>query len=434
MLSLINRQGMRITVSPLGATWTSCILPLADGPREVLLGSHDVATMLAGGSYLGASVGRYAGRIAGARFAGHSLAANQPPHILHGGPQGFSRRRWEVISAGAPGAGNQHQQLQSPDGDQTLYPQSPDGGRTLRPQSPDRNPTLCLHPQSPAGNQTLRLHPQSPDGDQILHLRLHSPDGDQGFPGNLDAEVIYRLDDDNSLTITYLARTDAPTPCNLTSHAYFNLNGGDGDDGLNQWLRIDASHYQPVGADGIPDAPPRAVDVSPPAFDFREGKWLQRDFLQDAEQQKVRGYDHSFLLAHAEAHHGLLHGERSRSAQHPTHHAPPCHAQPGDERPDPPTPGRVQLHVEPPLRLAAELRSADGRVRMTLATNQPALHLYTGQYLAGTPKRDGHSTYASLAGIALESQYPPDSPGHGEAILQPGTLYRHMIRLTFDFR
>ena len=214
-VTLTNRHGIHVTLNPLGACWTSCVLPLSGGPREILLGSSDLATMLAGSSYLGASVGRYAGRIANARFAGHALATNQFPHILHGGPEGFSRQRWQ------PG------------------------------------PSPALAEVLPATGQTLRLH-------------LHSADDDQGFPGNLDVEVIYQLADDDSLTITYLARTDAPTPCNITSHAYFNLNGGDGDDGLNQWLQIHASRYQPVGADGIPDAPPCAVNGT--GFDFRTGK------------------------------------------------------------------------------------------------------------------------------------------------------------------
>ena len=85
-LTLHNRRGITIGLHPLGATWTSCRLPLPDQVREVLLGSRDVVAMLLeGGSYLGASVGRYAGRIAQARFGDHVLDANQPPHILHGG-------------------------------------------------------------------------------------------------------------------------------------------------------------------------------------------------------------------------------------------------------------------------------------------------------------------------------------------------------------
>lgn len=325
-LTLRNRRGITIGLHPLGATWTSCRLPLPDQVREVLLGSRDVVSMLLeGGSYLGASVGRYAGRIAQARFGDNVLDANQPPHILHGGRQGLARQLWTLDSADA------HQAT----------------------------------------------------------FRIFSPAGDQGFPGNLNATAQYRLDDDDSLTIVYSATTDAPTPCNFTNHAYFNLNGGDGDDGLAQVLQIHADRYQPVGTDGIPDAAPRAVEGT--GFDFRQPKRLDADFLRDVDQQKVKGYDHSFLLGEA-----------------------PSDASTGAA-----------------LQLAAELCSADGRVSLQVHTDQPALHLYTGQYLGGTEKRDG-SHYADLAGVALESQFPPDSPSHGRAILLPGQTYRRTTR--FDFR
>ena len=115
-------------------------------------------------------------------------------------------------------------------------------------------------------------------------------------------------------------------------------------------------------------------------------------FLRDLDQQKVKGYDHSFLL-----------GEASSDT----------------------STGAV-------LRLAAELRSADSRVSLQVHTDQPALHLYTGQYLGGTEKRDG-SHYADLAGVALESQFPPDSPSHGRAILLPGQTYRRTTRFAFRF-
>ncbi len=320
-LVLTNGRGMRVGINPLGATWTSCQLPLPDGSlREVLLGSRDLAAMLAGGAYFGASIGRYAGRIAFGRFQAHQLDINHPPHCLHGGSQGFSRRLWQLL-------------------------------------------------------------PDESDARQIT-LALHSPAGDQGFPGRMDAWVCYRLEEDNGLSISYRARADAPGPCSLTNHAYFNLNGGDLDNGLDQYLRIDADRYQPVAADGIPELPPQPVAGT--GFDFRTIKLLSRDYLRDPEQRPTHGYDHSFLLDNE---------------------------------------GR--------LRLAAELRSADQQVRMQVFSDQPALHIYTGQALAGIEKRDG-SHYANNAGIALESQYPPDSPSQGRAILQPGQTYQHHIRFVFS--
>lgn len=316
---LVNRHGLRIAINPLGATWTSCQVPVGGTMREVLLGSRDLAAMLAGGSYLGATVGRYAGRIAQGRFGPHQLDLNQPPHTLHGGSQGFSRRRWQLIDA----------------------------------ETDDRRITLALA----------------------------SAAGDQGYPGNLLARACFEIDDDNQLTIHYSAETDAATPCNLTCHAYFNLNGGTQDNGLDQVLRILASQYQPVGEDGIPDRPPQGIAGS--SFDFREFKRVGRDYLVDDKQRRVGGYDHSFLLDNAGA-----------------------------------------------LALAAELRAADGSLGLQIHSDQPALHLYTGQYLAGTEKRDG-SRYANNAGIALESQQPPDSPSHGHGILHPGEIYRHTIRYAF---
>ncbi|MDO5102199.1 MAG: hypothetical protein Q4D91_04765 [Lautropia sp.] len=362
-LRLCNEAGLTIRVNPLGATWTSCILPLPDGERrELLLGSRDLGAMLAGGSYLGATVGRYAGRIAQGRFGPHQLDRNQPPHCLHGGSQGFSRRLWTLVSADAGAA---------------------DAGQT---QEPIRDRT-----RGGIGNGADGRIEGGVDGDiderpnggirREIRLRLTSPDGDQGFPGTLQAEVSFLLANDNSVTIRFSATTDAPTPCNLTSHTYFNLNGGNRDDGLSQSLKLAATHYQPVMADGLPDGPPRPVAST--GFDFQRLKRLDQDFLQDEAQQRVGGYDHSFLLD---------------------------------------APGMLQP--------AAELRASDGQVNLLIFSDQPALHLYTGQYLGGTAKRDG-SPYLPLAGIALESQYPPDSPSRGEAILLPGQTYHHQIRYQF---
>lgn len=318
-LQLVNRRGIRIAINPLGATWTSCQIPVAGSLREILLGSRNLATMLAGGGYLGATIGRYAGRIALGRFDGHQLDINQPPHCLHGGQGGFSRRLWHPV-------------------------------------------------------------PSLTDAQQVT-LRLSSPDGDQGFPGALDVQASFRLEDDDSFTISLAALSDAPTPCNLTNHAYFNLNGGDGDDGLNQQLHVHAARYQPVGPDGIPDGPPAAVDGT--GFDFRQPKRLSTDYLRDTRQQQVGGYDHSFLLDNDGA-----------------------------------------------LALAAGLQSADGQVGLRLLTNQPALHLYTGNFLSGIEKRDG-TAYANNAGIALEPQCLPDSPSRGEGILHPGEVYLHTTRIEF---
>lgn len=139
--------------------------------------------------YLGALVGRYAGRIAGARFAvdgrEYALAANEGPNLLHGG-DGFDMRLWDVE----------------------------------------------------------RLD------EATARLRLTSPDGDQGFPGRLDVAVTYAVTPDNALRIDYEARTDAPTHVNLTSHSYFNLAGGGGISGHR--LGLPAAHRAGIDETGIP--------------------------------------------------------------------------------------------------------------------------------------------------------------------------------------
>lgn len=139
--------------------------------------------------YLGALIGRYAGRIAGAHFAidghGHVLAANEGANLLHGG-DGFGARIWTV---------------------ETLDP-------------------ACAR------------------------LTLTSPDGDQGFPGNLDLGVTYTVTPDNALRIDYEARTDAATHVNLTSHSYFNLAGSDDISGHH--LQLFAVRRAGIDEAGIP--------------------------------------------------------------------------------------------------------------------------------------------------------------------------------------
>ena len=158
------------------------------------------------------------------------------------------------------------------------------------------------------------------------------------------------------MEISYLAQVDRPCPVNLTNHAYFNLDGA-GTDARAQRLQLFADRYLPVDAEGIPCAELTPVDGS--GMDFRQPKTLLQDFLRDRDQQRVKGYDHAFLL-------------------HRTCGALECPA--------------------------AHLWSADGQVQMSVFTDAPALQLYSGNYLAGTPARDGGS-YANHAGVALESEF-----------------------------
>ncbi|WP_028536248.1 galactose-1-epimerase [Paludibacterium yongneupense] len=223
-------------------------------------------------------------------------------------------------------------------------------------------------------------------GSHHVCFGLLSPDGDQGYPGALDVEVCYRLSPDGEVCIDYQARTDASTPVNLSNHAYFNLDGGKGDI-LRHRLRLLATNYLPVDADLIPLGTLAGVEAT--GMDFRSGKEIGQDLLCDDQQRLARGYDHAFLF------------DRERAPGQP----------------------------------ALTLLSGDGRLGMELFTTLPAVHVYSGNYLAGTPARGG-GVHCQHAGVALETEWLPDSPNHPEwlqpsCLLQPGEVWRHSTRYRF---
>jgi len=234
LLQLQRPGGLRLTLTDLGATWMSCQVPLADGSwREVLLGFDQPEDYLAQPGYLGATVGRYANRIAQARYthAGQPvhLAANEAGNHLHGGPQGFDRRRWHVDAY----------------------------------------------------------------GPHELQFSLHSEDGDQGFPGAVQVLTRYRLGEDLSVTLEYEATTTRTTPLALTNHAYLNLDATH-TDCRGHTLRLRAERYVPVDAALIPTGTLEPVAGSD--FDFRVPRRVGDGFLASDQQRLARGYDHSFLL------------------------------------------------------------------------------------------------------------------------------------------
>lgn len=319
--TLRNAGGMVATFMDWGATWLSARVPMNDGSvREALLGCATPSDYLSQTAYLGATVGRYANRIAGSTISRDGktfpLTANQGAHQLHGGPEGFDRRRWQIVR----------------------------------------------------------------QSTQEVEYRLNSPAGDQGYPGTLLVSLTYRLEDDNTLSIAYQATVDEACPVNLTNHAYFNLDAVHGD-ARQHSLQLNADRYLPVDNEGIPNADLKAVAGT--SFDFRQAKTVAQDFLSDDDQRAVKGYDHAFLLNDGE--------------------------QP-----------------------AAELWSADGKLKLTVFTTAPALQFYSGNYLDGTPARE-QGVYTAFQGIALESEFLPDSPNHPEwpqpdCWLAPGESFQCVTR------
>lgn len=322
VLMLRHPDGLALSLSTLGAAWLSCVVPLADGTRRgVILERSATPDAASRSAYLGATIGRYANRIRHARISlGERAWALLPnpgsPHQLHGGPDGFDVREWQVVAA----------------------------------------------------------------DDTLAHLALVSPDGDQGYPGELRAEVIYRLKDALTIEMDAIATVTAPSPVCLTNHAYFNLDGSVGDT-RDHRLRIASGQYLPVDRELIPLG--MLADVQDTSFDFRASKPIRTHWLLDDQQRQAGGFDHAFLLDASCA--GM---------------------------------------AEP----AAELASTDGLLRMAVSTTLPAIQLYAGQFLAGR--------HSACAGVALEPQFLPDSPNHPEwpqpsPWLMPGETYRHSIRYAF---
>lgn len=246
LFTLRNAHGMRVSISEFGGTIVSWHAPDRAGRLgDILLGHDTPSNYWDATTYMGALVGRWANRIARARFTlegiEYQVDRNEGSNLLHGGFAGFHRAIW-----------------------------------------------------------------QARDEDGTLVLALDSEEGDAGFPGNVRVEVRYTLDDDGGLTIDYRANTDAPTPLNLTSHGYFNLTAQAGSDIKGHVLSIDADAFFEVDSALIPL---RQSAVAGNAFDFREAAPIGARLDWPHEQLSLaRGFDHCYILREAPAANGGGHG------------------------------------------------------------------------------------------------------------------------------
>lgn len=221
-----------------------------------------------------------------------------------------------------------------------------------------------------------------------------SPDGEEGFPGALTVRVTYTLGDDNTLAFEYHATTTKATPVNLTQHTYFNLSGtaarrGPVQDILAHRLTIDAAAITPVDSTLIPTGSLLPVAGTP--FDFREPHAIGERIGQANEQLGFGGgYDHNWVLDRRGAA-GLVHAAR----------------------------------LEDP---------ATGRA-VDVATTEPGVQFYAGNFLDGTLTGHGGAVFAYRTGVALETQHFPDSPNQPafpSTILRPGETYASKTVYTFS--
>lgn len=333
---LANERGMEVAIVNYGADVVSLRVPDRDGKvADVVLGYDDLHGYEADKSYFGASIGRYGNRIAGGQFtldgSVFHLPKNDGPNCLHGGTRGFNTRVWTGVHASRPDA-------------------------------------------------------------QVLELTYTSPDGEEGFPGTVQAKVVFTLPvDKNELRIDYSATTDKDTVVNLTNHSYFNLTGVPAQAIVEHQLLLRAARFTPVDATLIPTGEERAVLGSP--FDFRKAVAIGARINEDDQQLKFgKGYDHNWVLENAAN-------------------------------------GRLQV--------AAEVyEPSSGRV-LEVQTTEPGIQFYSGNFLDGTVKGKGGQFYAHRTGFCLETQHFPDSPNHANfpsTELKPGQTYKSTTVLRFSSR
>lgn len=323
--TLANENGVTAKLIDLGATLISLEVPDRDGKlADVVLGFDSLAGWIPNPAYFNCTTGRVANRIANARFTldgkEYVLAANNGPNHLHGGTVGLNKRLWK-------------------------------GEPVSTPEGPG------------------------------VKFSYTSPDGEEGYPGNLDIEVTYTLTADNALEIHYHATTDAPTPVNLTNHAYFNLAGQGEGDILDHELYLAAANYTPVDATSIPTGEIRPVQGS--IMDFTRPTAIGARIDQipgDAASGDPGGYDHNYVLDKQDG----------------------------------------------SLALAARARDPkSGRV-LEVLTSEPGIQLYTGNYLDGSIVGKGGVSYGKHAAFCLETQHYPDSvnqPTFPPTILHPDEVY-----------
>ncbi|MES2277572.1 MAG: aldose epimerase family protein [Bacteroidota bacterium] len=317
---LKNKNGVQAAITSWGGRLVSLLVPDKQGKMvDVVVGFDSLGTYQVAGDFYGATIGRYGNRIGKATFTlngkAYTLPANNGPNTLHGGKFGFDTKVWDA------------KQL----------------------------------------------------NDSSLEIDYLSKDGEEGFPGNLTVKVIYSLQDDNSLKISYEATTDKPTVVNLTNHAYWNLNGCGSGTILGHTLQIDGDAYTPVDTTLIPTG--KIVPIAGTPFDFRSPTAIGARIEQKDEQLKNgKGYDHNYVLNKHDI-----------------------------------------------TKAITTLTGDKTGIVMEVFTEEPGIQFYSGNFMAGKYALKGGAKNDFRTGLCLETQHFPDSPNKPAfptTELKPGQTYK----------
>ena len=328
---LKNRNGMEISTINYGGIITSWKTKDRDGNyKDIVLGFNNLSEYESESPYFGAIIGRYGNRIAKGKFSlngeEYTLAVNNGENHLHGGLKGFDKVVWdtkEVVD----------------------------------------------------------------DSTASLVLSYLSDDMEEGYPGNLEVQVIYTLNNNDELSVKYEAVTDKKTIINLTQHTYFNLSADFNKNILDHDILINADSFLPVDSTLIPTGEIRNVGDTP--FDFRRTKNIRKEINNSNKQLMIgNGYDHCWVLNNQDQ--GLRF-------------------------------------------VASAYDSGSGRL-LEVFSDQPGIQFYSGNFLDGSLKSKTGGTYDFRSGFCLETQHYPNSPNEmsfPSVTLNPGEKY--MTETIFKF-
>lgn len=315
--NLSNKNGFEVEIINYGAVVTSIKVPVSKNKKvDIVLGFETIENYiqsynLPSAPYLGAIVGRYAGRIKNAEFILNGnkveLTKNHGSHQLHGGINGFSKALWSVMSVTT----------------------------------------------------------------NSIMMENISLENEENFPGQLTTQVTYTLTEENELKVDMIAKSTEDTIINLTQHSYFNLDGHS-EDIVNQDLFVNSSKTLETNIENIPTG--RFFEVARSPFDFSSPKECPTKI------------DNTFVLNDNDT-------------------------------------------------VSAILISKKNNLKMSVFTNQPAVHIYVGGNCFNQIKGKESASYHPLSGICFEAQNFPDAPNHEHfpsAILKKGETYHHETTFKFE--